>query len=116
MAERRKFIRFEATLNALCEIVSEKRRTTYAVKNISNEGALLLVDRKFGRGDEINLSVNVPDDNVPIFASCQVAWQDNSKDCGPYETGLQFTKIENQDKVRLLEYIYIQWLKILDRK
>ena len=115
--ERRRFLRFDTALNALCEIVSEKCKRSYKVKNISSEGALVLTDKRFGQGAEINLSMDVPGDNVPIFATCQVAWQqEGSNSSGPYETGLRFTKIDNSDRGRLLEYTYLQWLKILDRK
>jgi hypothetical protein len=31
-----------------------------------------------------------------------------------YETGVRFIKIDGHDKGRLLEYIYTQWLKLLD--
>jgi len=116
VTERRRFLRFDTALNALCEIVSDRCKAPYKVKNISSEGALVLADKKFGQGAEINLSVDVPGDNVPIFAACQVAWQSGTDKEGPYETGLRFTKIDNSDKGRLLEYIYLQWLKILDRK
>jgi len=115
VTERRRFLRFETALNALCEIVREKHKKSYEVKNISKEGALIIIDRKLGEGEELNLSMDVPGDNIPVFASCQVAWQKNLKDNGPYETGLKFTKIENSDKGRLLEYIYLQWLRIVDR-
>ena len=116
MTERRSFLRFETALSALCEIVSEKRKALYKVKNISNGGALVLADRKLGEGAEINLSMDVPGDNVPIFAACRVAWQEVLDNNGSYATGLKFTKIDNSDKGRLLEYIYSQWLKILNRK
>ncbi len=116
MTERRKFLRFETALNALCEIISEKCKESCKVKNISSEGALILTDKRFEHGAEINMSMDVPGDNVPIFASCQVAWQDNINHTVPYQTGLKFTKIDNSDKGKLLEYTYSQWLKILDRK
>jgi Tfp pilus assembly protein PilZ len=116
VTERRRFLRFDTALNALCEIVSEKCKASYKVKNISSEGALILADKRFGHGDEINMSMDVPGDNVPIFAACQVAWQGGINHTGPYETGLKFTKIDSSDKGRLLEYTYSQWLKILDRK
>ncbi len=115
MTERRKFLRFDTALHALCEIVSQKCRASYEVKNISKEGALIITDKKLDKGDELNLSMDVPGDNVPVFASCQVAWQKGLKNNGPYETGLKFTKIDSSDKGRLLEYIYLQWLRILDR-
>lgn len=115
MNERRRFLRFDIALNALCDIVNEKCRRSYKVKNISSEGALVLADKRFGQGTEINLSMDVPGDNVPIFAACRVAWQQEGPDA-PYQTGLRFTKIDNSDRGRLLEYTYLQWLKILDRK
>ena len=114
VTERRKFLRFETALSALCDIVKEKSKAASRVKNISKDGALIVLDKKLGEGSELNLSMDVPGDNVPIFATCQVAWQ---KSAGKqYETGVRFTKIENADKGRLLEYIYLQWLRFLDRK
>lgn len=117
MTERRKFLRFETALNALCEIVSEKCKTSSNVKNISKDGALLIMPRPLTEGSEIKLSMDVPGDNVPIFASCQVAWQKGApkhREGNSYETGVRFTKIDNSDKGRLLEYIYLQWLKLID--
>jgi len=115
--ERRRFLRFETALNALCEIVSEKRKTSSKIKNISKEGALLLLSKPLAQGAEIKLSMDVPGDNVPIYTSCEVAWQ---KSAGgnmggkEYETGVKFTNIDSVDKGRLLEYIYQQWLRLLD--
>ena len=115
MTERRRFLRFETALNALCDIVSDKSKASYRIKNLSKEGALIITDKKLREGSEINLTMDVPGDNVPIFASCEVAWQKNVADKDVYETGVRFKKIENPDKGRLLEYIYTQWLKLLDK-
>jgi len=114
VTERRKFLRFETALNAFCDIVSEKHKAVSKVKNISKEGALLVVDKKLSEGSELNLSMDVPGDNVPIFASCQVAWQKETNASHTYETGVKFIKIDSVAKGRLLEYIYSQWLKLLD--
>lgn len=116
MTERRKFLRFETALNAICEIVSERCKAPYRVRNISKEGALLILDKKLGEGTEINLSMDVPGDNVPIFASAEVAWQKGLNDGSEFETGVRFKRIDGQDKGRLLEYIYMQWLRLLDKK
>ncbi|MDP2912597.1 MAG: PilZ domain-containing protein [Candidatus Omnitrophota bacterium] len=115
MAERRKFLRFETALSAFCDILCDKCSAYYHVKNISKEGALLVLDKELRHGSEIRLSMDVPGDNVPIFASCKVAWQKASGERKAYETGVRFTKIDVSDKGRLLEYIYSQWLKFLDR-
>lgn len=119
MTERRRFLRFETALSALCEVVNDKLKSSSKVKNISKEGALLLLETPLREGAELNISMDVPGDNIPIFASCQVAWQKNAADVNTknaYETGVRFTKINSLDKGRLLEYIYSQWLKLLDRE
>jgi len=116
VTERRRFLRFKTALEALCELVSEKAKGTYKVKNISKDGALLELDKRLRLGDELNLSMEVPGDNVPIFASCQIAWQKESGKRNAYDTGVKFTKIDSSDKGRLLEYIYLEWLKLLDKK
>lgn len=115
MIERRKAVRFDMVMKALCGIAQEQPKSTYEVRNISKEGACLVVDGPLNNGSELNLSVDVPGDNVPIFASCQVAWQ---KELVPkpgarlYETGVKFTKINSSDVVRFLELVYSQWLKL----
>ena len=114
MTERRRFLRFDTALSAICDFVTDRKKSKYEVKNISKEGALLLLDKKLPEGEEIKLTMDVPGDNVPIFASCQVAWQKEMKKDTAYETGVRFTEIDNSNRGRLLEYIYTQWLKPLD--
>lgn len=118
MTERRKFLRFEAALGALCEIVNEKRKVASSVKNISKEGVLVVMDKPLYQGSEIRLSMDVPGDNVPIFATCEVAWQRAAKDTNSdhsFETGLRFTRIESPDRGRLLDYIYRHWFKFANK-
>ncbi|MFA6320682.1 MAG: PilZ domain-containing protein [Candidatus Omnitrophota bacterium] len=116
MTERRRFLRFETALNALCHIGADKSKASYKVKNLSKEGALIITDRRIREGTELDLTMDVPGDNIPIFASCEVAWQKGPLGTSSYETGVRFKKIDSPDKGRLLEYIYSQWLKLLDKK
>ncbi len=113
MTERRRFLRFQTALHAFCDIFSEKCKAP--VKNISKEGALIVLHKQLKEGTELNVSMDVPGDNVPIFASCEVAWQKAPRSGDVYETGVRFTKIDSADKGRLLEYIYTQWLRLIDR-
>jgi c-di-GMP-binding flagellar brake protein YcgR len=115
MKERRKFLRFDTALGAICDIIKEKTKARSRIKNISKEGALIVVDKRLAEGSEINLTMDVPGDNIPILAKCEVAWQKGSGS-EKYETGVRFTKIDGSDKGRLREYIYAQWLRFLDRK
>ncbi|MDP3791917.1 MAG: PilZ domain-containing protein [Candidatus Omnitrophota bacterium] len=118
MIERRDFIRFNAALKAICEIGRGIKRT-YEVKNISKSGALIVLDTPLDNGSEINVSLDVPGDNVPIFVSGTVAWQRKSilePKKSAYETGIRFAVIDGFDKSRLLDYIYSLWLKLSERK
>jgi c-di-GMP-binding flagellar brake protein YcgR len=113
VTERRKFMRFDTAIKALCEIATENGSSASEIKNISKDGALLILAKQLCQGSEFKLSMDVPGDNIPVFASCEVAWQNSIE--GGYETGVKFKSIENTDKGRLLEYIYTQWLKFLDK-
>ena len=164
MLEKRRSIRIDTIMNAICSMGRGIKRT-YDVRNISKEGALLILDTPLSKGSELNLSMDVPGDNIPIFVSCSVAWQKESMvrlgspsipspsalrqaQCRPeqsrgtagsermpslsrqskvegsimepkrriYETGVKFIEIDNSDKSRFFEYIYSQWLKLLERK
>ena len=118
MIERRRSVRFDTILNALCEM-GRGIKKAYKINNMSKEGALLLLDTPIDQGSALNLSVDVPGDNVPVFLSCNVAWQKESvvePKKKVYETGVKFTKIDSFDKGRFLEYIYSQWLKLLERR
>jgi hypothetical protein len=118
MTERRKFLRFETALSALCEIVNERRKEASRVKNISKDGALVLVSKPLSHGSEIKISLDVPGDNIPIFASGEVAWQKEIRDTNSdhtFETGVRFTRIDNHDRGRLLEYIYTRWINLMDK-
>lgn len=117
MTERRRWLRFETALNALCEIVHEKKKETSQIKNISKDGALLILTKPLRPGTELVVSMDIPGDNIPVLASCEVAWQkeEDAAQKNQYETGVKFVRLEGADRGRLLEYIYSQWLSLLDK-
>jgi hypothetical protein len=117
VTERRKFLRFNTALNAFCESLGKISAQATNVINISKEGALLLLDKRMRNDEEIKLSLDIPGDNIPIVASGRIAWQKEKAGHrgGLYETGVRFTDINSVDKGRLLEYIYTQWLRVLDK-
>ena len=118
MTERRRFFRFETTINAFCETLKDKIKTISSIKNISKEGALITVNKPLKSGSNISITMDIPGDNIPIVATGHVAWQRHSSKQGKsdlYDTGIKFSEINSVDKGRLLEYIYTQWLKVLDK-
>ena len=116
--ERRKFMRFDTTMDGSYEVIKGEGKGNSEVRNLSREGIQVMVDRELEKGAEVGLHLNVPGDNIPIFACAQVAWHKKvgSQENRPYAIGMKFTKIDRFDKARLLDYVYTTWLKFLKRE
>ena len=106
MAERRKYLRFNAPLNV------EYRTLTLnpifgktLAKDLSREGMRLDLQQSVPVGTAVEVSLNVPGDNLPFFASGKVAWVNG------LEAGVKLTKIGQKERARILEYVYGEWLK-----
>ena len=110
-AERRKFMRFTAPLDL------EFRTLTLnpifgktLAKDLSREGMRVGFKQTVASGTPIELCMNVPGDNLPVFATGKVAWADG------LEAGIRLTKISQHDRTRVLEYVYREWLKTNKRQ
>lgn len=106
ISERRKFIRISAPLEI------EYRTLTLnpifgktLARDLSREGIRLDLKQSIPAGTPLELSLNVPGDNLPVFATGKIAWADG------LEAGLKLTKMSPADRTRMLEYAYRQWLK-----
>ena len=106
MTERRKYLRFNTPMD-----VQYKTLTLNPIfgktlaKDLSREGLRIEVKDKVAIGTPLEICMNVPGDNLPVFASGKVAWADG------LEAGVKLTKINQGDRVRVLEYVYREWLK-----
>ena len=106
MTERRRFLRFNAPLDL------EFRTLTLnpifgktLAKDLSREGMRVDIKQSIPSGTPIEVCLNVPGDNLPVFATGKVAWADG------LEAGIRLTKISQHDRTRVLEYVYREWLK-----
>ena len=71
----------------------------------------MLLPGSVERGEHVDLTMKVPGDNVPIFATAQVAWaEDPVADRPKVGAGLRFVSIKPLDLARLLDFIYSRWL------
>ena len=55
----------------------------------------------------------LPGDTSPVYIVGEVAWTNENlkKRDFEYMAGVKFSKIDNYDKFRLLDYVYNEWLK-----
>ena len=106
MTDRRKYLRFNAPLD-----VQYKTLTLNPIfgktlaKDLSREGLRMGLKDRVDVGTPLEICMNVPGDNLPVFASGKIAWADG------IEAGVRLTKINAGDRVRVLEYVYRQWLQ-----
>ena len=75
-------------------------------KDLSREGVRIGLKRDIPAGTPIEICLNVPGDNLPVFATGKVAWADG------LDAGVRLTKISRADRTRVLEYVYREWLKV----
>ena len=74
-------------------------------KDLSKEGLRVHLKHNVPIGTPVEVCLNVPGDNLPVFATGKVAWADG------LDAGIRFTKIDQHDRARVLEYVYSEWLK-----
>jgi len=75
-------------------------------KDLSREGVRIGFKQAIPVGTPVEISLNVPGDNLPVFATGKVAWADG------LDAGVKLTKISQSDRARVLEYVYKEWLKV----
>ena len=106
-SERRKFMRFDAPLDMEYRTLTLNPIFGKALaKDLSREGVRIGLKQGIPAGTPIEICLNVPGDNLPVFATGKVAWADG------LEAGVRLTKISPSDRTRVLEYVYHEWLKV----
>lgn len=106
MAERRKFMRFNTPMDLEYRTLTLNPIFGKALaKDLSREGVRFGVKQGIPVGTPVEICLSVPGDNLPVFATGKVAWADG------FEAGVKLTKIQQRDRLRMLEYVYREWLK-----
>lgn len=108
MREKRRFIRFDASVKVLYAVQKdpkiEKQGTT---KNISPSGIQLLTPEALQQGDKLELKVFIPNALNPAHLTGTVKWvKEETPEKGmPYSAGIEFTKIEEDNKNTFLKFL-----------
>lgn len=105
--ERRKYIRLSAPIG-LSYVVSGKDKIGRTVsKDISPVGVRLETGQKIDPGTTLKLTLELPKMPNPVHAQGKVVWvkRVSSVDASPYEIGVEFTRIEEDNKNTFLKYL-----------
>ena len=108
MGEKRRYMRFNVLMDAFSKGKSEKK---LKVNNFSREGLGILSDEFIPEGENLEVEVMIPGDNIPVVVSGEVTWADKAAaDKDLHRSGIKFKDIGNSDRTRLLHYIYGKWM------
>lgn len=112
MEEKRKYMRFNASLEAKSRAAGWFRpRIRYLVKDVSREGFKVNTrDTLLKEGDLLELEMSLPGKKSTIEASGQVVWNNKLGDSG-YNIGLRFKSIKPEDKFDILNFAYDNWVR-----
>ncbi|MBI3252200.1 MAG: PilZ domain-containing protein [Candidatus Omnitrophica bacterium] len=110
MTERRRYLRFNTPLELEYRTLTLNPIFGKALaKDLSKEGLRFELKQSLPPGTAVEISLNVPGDNLPVFATGKIAWADG------LDAGVRLTKISHEDRARLLEHAYREWLKSFKR-
>ncbi|KPK42759.1 MAG: hypothetical protein AMJ78_01195 [Omnitrophica WOR_2 bacterium SM23_29] len=113
MEERRKYMRFDVSLN-IEYMVSGNSIPIEGIsfsKNLSREGMQLILDKNLVPGMELEFKLRIPGDAAPIYAKGAIVWLDKAKKKGEPSVGIRFSQISAFDRNRILEYVYNEWVE-----
>ena len=109
--ERRRLMRISAEMNGeYWAKGSSMMSGQVQVRDFSREGLGVFFPKPVHRGEHVDLTMKVPGDNVPIFATTEVAWVSESSAPEGSGAGLRFVSINPLDLARLLDHVYSRWL------
>lgn len=114
MQDKRTLSRIPAKLIADCaRCVNEKFAAEHFIsftKDISLEGARLVASKKIKPGENLLVSLDIPNLFIPLLVYGEIVWTDimkkeDSSAAGFSEAGIRFLKIDPSDAEKLEEFL-----------
>ena len=111
MEEKRKFPRFCAVVDVVYTRRNAFDETNISfTKDISKGGIRIFVYEDFKCGDLLDLKIHLPRNDEPITAIGKITWiqklpGDKTTEKEKFETGIEFMKINLEEKKKLDKYL-----------
>ncbi len=115
--EQRKHARLDIALAVSYAIKDHRGEPSEMAETLSSDisasGLRLMTVAPLENGATINLEITLPEENVaPIRAIGEVVWQNKISDYS-YETGTVIRHMDDQDKMRLMSFVFDQMAKLV---
>lgn len=104
--ERRKYIRLGIPIDIILRQQKQPSKE-YKIpsKNISASGTLLELGEQLEIGEPLELKLVIPNAPNPVHAIGEVVWTTKEPDKNIFNTGIQFVKIEEDNKNTFLKFL-----------
>lgn len=105
--ERRKFIRLQIPVELKYITEGDPTRKELTTKDLSCEGLRFVSKAEIKKGTNLELNLDIPNANNPVHINGKVAWTKrlSTEDGSPFEMGVEFVKIEEDNKNTFLKYL-----------
>ena len=105
--ERRKFTRYAVPLKMSYILDGEEIVRKGATKNISSLGIRFESEKRLNEGNSLELKFEVPGGPNPVHAQGKLVWVKKLtlEDTSPYDVGMEFLKIEEDNKNTFLKFM-----------
>jgi len=104
--DRRKFIRVNRRLTVSYQVVKSLMRPAAMSRDISKGGIRLILSQNLKCAAVLDMEIFILDGDPPVKAHGVVVWAKIRDDReNPFEVGIEFTKIDPQERLRLYNYL-----------
>lgn len=106
--ERRRYVRLETPITISYVLPDGDSILHTSTKNISADGLRFQTfDKSLSEADTVTLNLHIPEAVNPVHAKATVIWKKriSLEDGAPYDVGLEFTEIEEDNKNTFLRFL-----------
>jgi hypothetical protein len=110
-ADNRKYLRMETFFEVRYSVIGDPAPASQAhFKDLARDGFQLLSREPLGVGSHIQVEMRIPGDSALMSAQGEVVWVSGAaRDW--HASGVKITRINPEDRAKLLEYVCDEWLK-----
>jgi c-di-GMP-binding flagellar brake protein YcgR len=106
--ERRRYVRLQTPITVAYTVPETSNVLTTSTKNISADGMRFETNNKaIQESDILELKMVIPGAPNPVHANAKVIWKKKMslEDAAPFDCGIEFTQIEEDNKNTFLKFL-----------
>lgn len=113
MEERRRFVRLDTRLDIQYSVLPLGSSQPAVTKDISGGGVCLFADKELNPGTRLQVTMKLPNREVPVHFTAEVVWSEAYEVIGKterqraVEMGVRFVEIAPQDQAVVMQQVIL---------